>query len=50
VTVLLANKLLRDPLDKLVSFDYNVSGSWADPKVEKPGRAKQPSGNASPLE
>jgi uncharacterized protein YhdP len=35
VGVLLANKILRDPLDKLVSFEYNVNGSWADPKVEK---------------
>jgi uncharacterized protein (TIGR02099 family) len=35
VGVLLANKILRDPLDKLVSFEYNVSGSWADPKVDK---------------
>ena len=35
VGVLLANKILRDPLDKLVSFEYNVSGSWAAPKVEK---------------
>ena len=32
------NKILRDPLDKLVAFEYNVSGSWADPKVEKVGR------------
>lgn len=38
--VLLANKLLRDPLDKLVSFDYNVTGSWEDPKVEKAGQSK----------
>jgi uncharacterized protein YhdP len=40
VGVLLANKILRDPLDKLVSFEYNVSGSWADPKVEKVVRSK----------
>ncbi|MFA6015359.1 MAG: YhdP family protein [Gallionellaceae bacterium] len=33
--VYIANKLLRDPLDKLVSFEYNVSGSWVDPNVEK---------------
>lgn len=33
-----ANKLLRNPLDKLVAFDYNVTGSWVDPKVEKGGR------------
>jgi len=35
VGVLLASKLLRNPLDKLVAFDYNVSGSWADPVVER---------------
>ncbi|TNC97293.1 MAG: hypothetical protein FD121_884 [Gallionellaceae bacterium] len=40
VSVLLANKILRDPLDKLVAFDYNVSGSWADPKVERLGQTK----------
>jgi uncharacterized protein (TIGR02099 family) len=40
VGVLLTNKLLRDPLDKLVSFEYNVSGSWADPKVEKVGQSR----------
>ncbi len=40
VGVLLANKILSDPLDKLVSFDYNVSGSWSDPKVEKIGRSQ----------
>jgi uncharacterized protein YhdP len=40
--VFLANKLLRDPLDKLVSFEYNVTGSWVDPKVEKIGQAPAP--------
>ncbi len=35
VGVLLANKILQDPLDKLASTEYNVSGSWVDPKVEK---------------
>jgi uncharacterized protein YhdP len=38
--VFLANKILRDPLDKLVSFEYNVSGSWIEPKVEKVGQNK----------
>jgi uncharacterized protein YhdP len=33
--VFIANKILRDPLDKLASFEYNVTGTWADPKVEK---------------
>jgi uncharacterized protein (TIGR02099 family) len=40
VGVLLANKILRDPLDKIVSFEYNVRGSWSDPKVEKVAKPK----------
>lgn len=38
--VFLANKILSNPLDKLVSFEYNVTGSWVDPKVEKVGERK----------
>jgi uncharacterized protein (TIGR02099 family) len=40
VGVLLTNKILSNPLDKLVSFEYNVSGSWQDPKVERAVQAK----------
>lgn len=36
---LLINKVLGDPLDKLASFEYNVSGTWGDPKVTKVGEA-----------
>lgn len=36
----IANKLLREPLDKLVSFEYNVTGTWADPSVTKVGASK----------
>ncbi|MFZ2162965.1 MAG: YhdP family protein [Sideroxyarcus sp.] len=50
VGVLLANKILRDPLDKLVSFDYNVRGSWADPKVEKVGQSKPAQSGVVPAE
>ena len=50
VGVLLANKILSNPLDKLVSFDYNVSGSWADPKVEKVGQAKSAQSGVVPAE
>ena len=35
---LLINKVLGNPLDNLVSFEYNVSGTWSDPKVVKVGR------------
>ena len=38
--VLLGNKVLNDPLGQLVAFEYNVSGSWVDPKVEKLGAGK----------
>ncbi|BBI99171.1 DUF3971 domain-containing protein [Ferrigenium kumadai] len=37
VGALLMNKVLGEPLDKLVSFEYNVSGTWSDPKVVKVG-------------
>jgi uncharacterized protein (TIGR02099 family) len=36
---LLINKVLGNPLDKLASFEYNVSGTWSDPKVVKVGEA-----------
>ena len=36
---LIVNKALGNPLDKLVSFEYNVSGTWSDPKVIKVGEA-----------
>ena len=31
----LADKLLKNPLDQIFAYDYAVTGSWADPKVEK---------------
>ena len=37
-----AQKLLKDPLDDLVSFKYTVTGSWADPVVAKVALPAQP--------
>jgi uncharacterized protein YhdP len=37
IGTLLINKVLGNPLDKLVSFEYNVSGTWTDPLVVKVG-------------
>jgi uncharacterized protein YhdP len=37
VGALILNKVLGNPLDKLVSFEYNVSGTWSDPNVVKIG-------------
>lgn len=36
---LIINKVLGNPLDKLVSFEYNISGAWSDPQVAKIGQA-----------
>jgi uncharacterized protein (TIGR02099 family) len=35
LTTLLAQKLLQNPLGQMFAFEYGISGSWADPKVEK---------------
>ncbi len=35
-----AQKLFKDPLDQAFAFEYAVTGSWADPKVEKIGQEK----------
>jgi len=32
---LLAQKLLKNPLDKILSYEYSVGGTWSDPKVSK---------------
>ena len=34
---LIVNKVLGNPLDKLASFEYNVSGLWSDPDVVRVG-------------
>ena len=32
---LLAQKVLRDPIEQMFSYEYHVSGSWSDPVVGK---------------
>jgi uncharacterized protein (TIGR02099 family) len=39
VATFLAQKILKDPIEQLISFEYNVTGSWSDPQVAKPQRA-----------
>jgi len=34
---LLANSVLPNPLNRLFSYRYHVTGSWSDPKVDKAG-------------
>ncbi len=47
---LLLSKVLGDPLDKLVSFEYNVSGTWSDPDVVKVARAQPQQNNTNEQE
>ncbi|MFO1324557.1 MAG: YhdP family protein [Burkholderiales bacterium] len=44
---LLAQKLMDNPLGKLFSYDYRVSGSWSDPQVERVGLPPLPSAAAA---
>lgn len=39
VATLLAHRILQNPLNQMFGFDYLVTGSWDDPKVEKLSRA-----------
>lgn len=39
VGVFLAQKILKDPLDQFVSYEYAVSGTWSEPAVTRVQRA-----------
>ena len=42
VVTYLVQKALADPLEKLFSFEYAVTGPWRAPKVEKLGKTPPP--------
>lgn len=35
VATLLAGRIFKNPLGKIFAFEYKVTGTWADPKVDK---------------
>jgi uncharacterized protein YhdP len=35
VAAAIAQRILKNPLGQIFAFDYNVSGGWTDPKVDK---------------
>jgi len=35
VATMIAQKLLKDPLGHFAAYEYNITGTWTDPKVEK---------------
>jgi len=36
----LVQKTFGNPIDKLFSYDYKITGSWVDPVVEKVGSSR----------
>jgi uncharacterized protein (TIGR02099 family) len=42
---LLAQKVMKDPLEQMFAYDYRVTGSWSDPVVERVG--SRPVGEAA---
>ncbi len=38
----LAHKAFSNPLNKIFSVDYRVTGSWSDPKIDKVGTTETP--------
>ncbi len=42
VATMLAQRLLRNPLGQIFSYEFAVSGTWADPKVEKLASVPKP--------
>ena len=45
----LAQKIMEDPIEKLFSYEYAVTGGWDDPKVEQI-RAEVPPPNVDPTQ
>jgi uncharacterized protein (TIGR02099 family) len=48
IAAYLAQKILKDPLEQLVSFDYAITGTWSDPLVAKVERPPLPPQEGSP--
>lgn len=47
VAAFIAQKLLKDPLDQIAAYEYDVTGTWSDPVVSKVERL-QPVPGAEP--
>jgi uncharacterized protein YhdP len=35
VAAFIAQKVLKDPLDRFVSYEYGVTGTWSEPNVKR---------------
>jgi uncharacterized protein (TIGR02099 family) len=45
-----AQKLLKDPLNKIVSTEYNITGTWDNPQEVESSKEKKERPKSSPLE
>ena len=48
IATFVAQKLLRDPIDSIAAYEYDIAGTWVDPQVSKvdsskPNAANRPS-------
>ena len=48
VAAAIAQRLLKNPLGQIFAFDYEVSGTWTDPKVAKLQPEPLPQSNTTP--
>lgn len=48
VTALLLQKLLKDPVGQMISYEYQVTGTWDNPQVTKLGQQAPAAGGATP--
>ena len=39
IAALIAQKALKDPFSQIASFDYSITGNWADPAIARVSRA-----------
>ncbi|MDQ6619349.1 MAG: TIGR02099 family protein [Pseudomonadota bacterium] len=46
---LLAQKVLRDPIEKMFSYEYAVTGSWSDPHAARTGTSASAAAPANPV-
>lgn len=35
LATMIASRVLKNPLGKILSYDYTIKGSWSDPKIER---------------
>lgn len=48
VAAFLAQKVLKDPLDQIASYEYDVTGTWVNPQVSKIERQSAPEQGGAP--